>query len=284
MAMAKRLGVVVALVLAAAGGGVVASSQSKTVVVCVNKQTGSMRQETRARPCRKRTERSLVLNQTGPAGAPGATGAPGVTGTAGPAGASAVKITELSVCDGTDAGTTADELCKIGMTGPGGGIVFFIDYQDQYPSFCAVGDCNYLEASPTDVDEEGGDFISQWCSDSTTLLNLNTWANSAVGRGRTNTTTADTTCTTGAIQAAVDYVAPAFNGVAKDDWWLPSIGELILMYTNLRQAGIGGFAENGYWSSSEYNGTSAWYQYFFTGDQDTDLKSSPLYVRPVRAF
>jgi hypothetical protein len=61
----------------------------------------------------------------------------------------------LSVCDGTDAGTTADELCKIGMTGPGGGPVFFIDYFDQYASFCASGDCNYLEASTADVDEGG---------------------------------------------------------------------------------------------------------------------------------
>jgi hypothetical protein len=176
------------------------------------------------------------------------------------------------VCDGTDAGTVADELCKIGMTGPGGGPVFFIDYQDQYASFCATGDCNYLEASPADVDEAGGDFTSAWCSDRTTSLSLSNWSNSAIGAGRTNTTTADTTCTSGAIQTAVDYTAPAFNGVAKDDWWLPSIGELMAMYTNLRQAGVGGFSADYYWSSSESSATVAWYQYFNSATRATTAR------------
>nr|MBU6203540.1 hypothetical protein [Acidobacteriota bacterium] len=161
------------------------------------------------------------------------------------------------MCDGTDAGTVADELCKIGMTGPGGGPVFFIDYQDQFASFCASGDCNYLEASPADVDEAGGDYTSAWCSNTSSALGLSAWSNSAVGAGRTNTTTADTTCTSGAIQTAVNYTAPAFNGVAKDDWWLPSLGEWMSMYSNLRQAGVGGLASDIYWSSTEHTNTDA---------------------------
>jgi hypothetical protein len=188
------------------------------------------------------------------------------------------------VCDGTDAGTVADELCKIGMTGPGGGPVFFIDYYDQYPSFCATGDCNYLEASPADVDEAGGDYTSAWCSNTTTNLGLTGWDKSAIGAGRTNTTTADTTCTSGAIQTAVDYTAPAFNGVAKDDWWLPSLGELMAMYTNLRQAGVGSFSSSLYWSSSEVSASFAWFQSFYTGAQTNDTKSSTERVRPVRGF
>jgi hypothetical protein len=151
-----------------------------------------------------------------------------------------VRITELSICDGPDAGTVADELCKIGMTGPGGGPVFFIDERDQYPGFCAVGDCNYLEASPAEA-TVGATTVFPWCSNTTTLLGLNAWSNRTVGVGRANTATADTTCTSGAIQVAVDYVAPAFNGVARDDWWLPSAGELMFMYENLSPMGIGGF-------------------------------------------
>jgi hypothetical protein len=183
------------------------------------------------------------------------------------------------VCDGTDVDTVADELCKIGMTGPGGGPVFFIDYYDQYPSFCATGDCNYLEASSADVGA-----AQAWCSDTTTSRGLTGWDKSAIGAGRTNTTTADTTCTSGAIQTAVDYTAPAFNGVAKDDWWLPSLGELMAMYTNLRQAGVGSFSGNLYWSSSEYSASSAWLQSFYTGAQTNDTKSSTERVRPVRGF
>ncbi len=221
---------------------------------------------------------------TGPAGATGATGSAGATGATGAAGASATRITELSVCDGTDAGTVADELCKIGMTGPGGGPVFFIDYQDQFASFCASGDCNYLEASPADVDEAGGDFESVWCSNLLMSLGLAEWGNAAIGAGRTNTATADTTCTSGAIQTAVDYTAPAFNGVAKDDWWLPSLGELMAMHWNLRQSGNGSFSIDYYWSSTEGAATTAWMLYLYDGDQLRPNKASADRVRPVRGF
>ena len=204
------------------------------------------------------------------------------TGPAGPAGTNGtnatVAITQLSVCDGTDAGTVADELCKIGMTGPGGGLIFFVDYNDQYASFCATGDCNYLEASPANATS------GAWCSDTSTGLGLTGWDKSAVGAGRTNTTTADTTCTTGAVRTAVDYTAPSFNGVEKDDWWLGSIGEMMLMYTNLRQAGVGGFSDGNYWSSSEYDATNAWLQGFNFGGQSGSIKGTTYYVRPVRAF
>jgi hypothetical protein len=202
-----------------------------------------------------------------------------LTGPAGANGTNAtVAITQLSVCDGTDAGTVADELCKIGMTGPGGGHVFFVDYNDQYASFCATGDCNYLEASPANATS------GAWCSDTSTALGLTGWDKSAVGAGRTNTATADTTCTTGAVQTAVGYTAPSFNGVAKDDWWLGSIGEMMLMYTNLRQAGVGDFSSGVYLSSSEFSATSAWGQYFWTGEQGSYSKATTYYVRPVRAF
>jgi hypothetical protein len=221
---------------------------------------------------------------TGAKGDTGATGPAGATGATGATGASGINITQLSVCDGTDVDTVANELCKIGMTGPGGGPVFFIDYYDQYPSFCAAGDCNYLEASPADVDEAGGDFTSAWCSNTTTSIDLTGWDKSAIGAGRTNTTTADTTCSSGAIQTAVDYTAPAFNGVAKDDWWLPSIGELMAMYWNLRQAGVGSFSAVFYWSSSEASATSAWDQYFGYGYQGNLAKALPDRVRPVRGF
>jgi hypothetical protein len=276
----KRVAIAVSIALAAAGGTVVASTATSSVTICVNKQTGAMRQETRGNKCKRATEDTLVINKQGPAGATGATGATGA------AGASGVRITELSVCDGTDAGTVANELCKVGMTGPGGGPVFFIDYFDEYPSFCATTNCNYLEASPADIDENNGQlgFYSRWCSDSTTLLNLNNWSNRAIGAGRTNTTTADTTCTTGAIQAAADYVSPAFNGVTRDDWWLPSIGELMVMHANMMQTGVGGFAPDFYWSSSELDANIAWLQRFNDGFQDYDPKTAFYKIRPVRGF
>jgi len=174
------------------------------------------------------------------------------------------------------------------MTGPGGGAIFFVDYNDQYAGF------NYLEAAPQGWGDgitvnQGGltgettgsttvDPLMKWCSD-TTLLGLDAWSYSGVGKGATNTSKADTTCAGGAIQAAADYA-----GGSQPDWFLPSVGEAMLMYTNLRQAGVGGFVEPGYWSSSERSASVAWYQYFYGGYQTSDNKSSYYYVRPVRAF
>ena len=49
-----------------------------------------------------------------------------------------------------------------------------------------------------------------------------------------------------AAGVADDYVV---NG--KTDWWLPSRNELAKMRENLNEKGVGGFASDFYWSSSE---------------------------------
>ena len=76
------------------------------------------------------------------------------------------------------------------------------------------------------------------------------------------------------------------NGeVTYDDWFLPSKDELNQMYVNLKSQGIGGFADDSYWSSSEYNAYGAWYQAFSNGNQynyNKDYKD--FRVRAVRAF
>jgi hypothetical protein len=119
----------------------------------------------------------------------------------------------------------------------------------------------------------------KWCSDTTLLLSLNAWAKSAVGAGANNSSTADTTCAGGAIQAASDYA-----GGSKSDWFLPSIGEAMLIYNNLRPVGVGDFVAGDYWSSTEYDATQAGTQRFALGFQSFAGKSNANYVRPVRAF
>jgi hypothetical protein len=196
-----------------------------------------------------------------------------------------MAITQQSVCDGSDNDSIANELCKIGMTGPGGGIIFFVDYHDQYKGL------DYLEAAPVSwgngITVNSGETTGsptvdpkmKWCSNTSSSLGLVAWADSAVGAGVTNTATADTTCTSGAIQAASDYA-----GGSKTDWFLPSVGEAMLMYVNLRQAGVGSFSLDKYWSSSELGANNAWFQGFYSGDQNTNNKPTPYYVRPVRSF
>lgn len=70
------------------------------------------------------------------------------------------------------------------------------------------------------------------------------------------------------------------------DWHLPSKEELNSVYVNLKQVGVGGFAGNSYWSSTEGDNYNAWEQYFYNGLQDNYYynKSYEYSVRAVRAF
>ena len=72
------------------------------------------------------------------------------------------------------------------------------------------------------------------------------------------------------------------NGYA--DWYLPSRTELNLMYTNLHLAGLGGFGNVNYWSSSEHGTNVAWRIPFSSGTFTSASKSSVAFVRPIRAF
>ena len=68
-----------------------------------------------------------------------------------------------------------------------------------------------------------------------------------------------------------------------DGWRLPTRLELLLMYN--KQDEIGGFADNYYWSSTEYSNTDAWQQNFGNGLEVHNSKSSNApNVRAIRAF
>ncbi len=69
-----------------------------------------------------------------------------------------------------------------------------------------------------------------------------------------------------------------------EGWRLPTKDELNLMYTNLKQAGLGGFGKDWFWSSSQISNVSAWYQNFSDGYQSYDNKSSSVSVRACRAY
>jgi uncharacterized protein (TIGR02145 family) len=75
-----------------------------------------------------------------------------------------------------------------------------------------------------------------------------------------------------------------------NDWFLPSKDELNKLYENIGQGNalglgnVGGFANDDYWSSTEYGHGSAWKQGFDYGTQYYGIKSSYGSVRAVRAF
>jgi|TARA_B110000116_G_C16498192_1_gene430045 hypothetical protein len=81
------------------------------------------------------------------------------------------------------------------------------------------------------------------------------------------------------------------------DWFLPSKDELNLIWLNLVDPdgdtfnsgfgdtnNLGGFVSNLYWSSTEYDSTSAWIHFLGNGDQVNINKNSTNYVRAIRAF
>ena len=266
-------------------GGVAEAASPSAQKVCVNRATGVMRylRKTGKQTC-ERSEVKLIWNKSGVAGVAGvagttgATGATGATGPAGPAGANGtnatIAITQQSVCDGTDADTTANELCKIGMTGPGGGHIFFVDYNDQYAGF------DYLEAAPLSCEQAS----TSWSSTNTAVTAARGWAAGAVGQGQANTTAILAVFTTDTTSNNAAKYADSLSCGTKTDWFLGSIGEMMLMYTNLRQAGVGGFSTGYYWSSSEVYSLETQYQNFSVGTQSNLAKYYTLYVRPVRAF
>jgi hypothetical protein len=208
---------------------------------------------------------------TGPVGNDGGTGATGATGTAGAQGTNGSNgFVSQSICGG--AGTT---LCTVGATGPGGGIIFFVDYNNQHGAF------NYLEAAPASCE---GTFISWSSNTSTSVTAVNGWAARAVGRGQTNTTALLAAVTAGTITTAqaANY-ADTLTCESKKDWFLGSFGEMKLMHDNLQ--GLGGFdGTKRYWSSTETLTSHALTQTFDGGGGIENTKSGSLSVRPVRAF
>ena len=82
-------------------------------------------------------------------------------------------------------------------------------------------------------------------------------------------------------QMTWDDAMNACDGLG-DGWRLPTRLELLLMHIN--QDGLGGFANNYYWSSTEDDGYSAWGQGFNLGLQFSNYKFNFNYVRAVRTI
>jgi hypothetical protein len=192
-------------------------------------------------------------------------------------------------------------------------LIFFVDYNAQYPDF------NYLEAAPTDglfasaattgiwatVKATCGPASDAGCGSASiyteTLAPLATIRGLHRGLfgGQAPTTaiiaklnvvtlsnpTAAAASNTYAASVADNYTAPSFNGVVKSDYYLPSGREIELMQKNLNDVGLGGFLAAGYWSSSETADSSVIVQYFSNGTLSTNAtKGTSFSVRAVRRF
>ena len=165
---------------------------------------------------------------------------------------------------------------KIGDTGHGGGIVFYISHEGFNVE--GYGPANYLEVAPEDQDDNG--------SFGTYGLGLS-YSGTAIGTGKKNTAIIIAEDDSTAAKACVAYSTAYTN---PGDWFLPSKDELNELYkfyvevTNGKYPGLNpGFAE-AYWTSSEYDNNDAWCHHFVINDQFEFPKDNFGNVRAIRAF
>jgi hypothetical protein len=143
-----------------------------------------------------------------------------------------------------------EPLYKVGDTGPGGGIVVFVDEgkestgQLKIGSHCLKidGPCRYLEMAPSDLE------------------------------GRL--TQVD------ALVKANNYSTSTAN-----DWVLPDIQALRTLYEFSLQ-NESNLLREAYWSSTEGSGgyLFAWNIHFYNGESDDNMTKYTLFARPIRTF
>lgn len=162
---------------------------------------------------------------------------------------------------------------KVGDTGPGGGIIFFVDRFDEYAGF------TYLEVAPVSTEVQ-----RTWATGANQTTAVSGADSKALGAGYQNTL--DIVAQAGNVGAtcAAAYCADLTSG-GQSDWYLPSISELKMLYEVVYlNLAVGGFTDANYWSSSEYIPHFAWLQGFYSGYQGNNNKGTTYYVRPVRRF
>lgn len=197
----------------------------------------------------------------------------GSTGPAGAAGAPGSNATLTCAQGGT---------CIVGNTGPGGGIVFYVQ------TASTTAPWRYMEAAPNTWSGETADPAMPWCTIDSTFLPLfkdgtvptrlaDAATSTTIGSGFRNTRVMLASCTWGAANAVTFY-----NGGGKNDWFLPSKDELNELY--LQRGIVAGFSVQYYWSSSESNPSFAWSQHLSFNNPSGAGKGLSAYVRPVRAF
>lgn len=167
-----------------------------------------------------------------------------------------------------------DTIYKIGDTGPGGGVIFYLTSENHgYEMAGRIGTAKWQ-----DIVE---------LTDATNVAGLGT----AIGTGKQNTTIIVTALGSGnyAAKMSNDYVQGGF-----DDWFLPSRDELKEMYNYFHTCHcITGIDPVNYWSSSQ--GENIWVTWVtnFRVNIDTTQfenwtyplqKNQTVSVKPIRQF
>lgn len=193
--------------------------------------------------------------------------------------ATATVTLTATTCDGSFT-------CQVGDIGPGGGRIFYVaptffTQASASGSMCTTN-CKYLEAAPNTWSGGSADLTRSWSTGSNQNTGVSGARERGIGAGYRNT--ALIAAQSGNVTGSSAAVATrGYSGGSKNDWFLPSRDELTQLYS--QKLVVGGFAEYVYWSSTESDNSRAWYRYFNTNVEGTDLKATTIFhVRPIRAF
>lgn len=157
--------------------------------------------------------------------------------------------------------TIENEIIEIGSNYQGG-IIFFIDETGQHGLIAA---------------KEDQSITDPWWNHEFLITGAVSLSD---GKGNTKLII-QTQGNTGLYAAKLcsDYESEGYK-----DWFLPSKDQLNILYQNKHL--MEGFAEELYWSSTEYEIGSAWVQNFTTGEQHLDNTSDAanVHTRAIREF
>ena len=209
------------------------------------------------------------------------------TTTVAPTTTSTTTTTTTTTTTSTTTTTTIAPL-SVGSTGPGGGVIFFVDLTQpegqRYLEIACEGWNNSCDGS-NDPEVEWG------CSGV-----ISGATGSAIGTGPANTAAILAACSSTTNAAGV---VDAYSKNGYSDWFLPSIDELnalckwvhndnVNTVCNSNQAFNpivnGRIIINSYWSSTEQTPLVAYNLYFQQGDIGFYGKSNVNFVRPFRRF
>lgn len=143
-----------------------------------------------------------------------------------------------------------------------GGIVFYVDATGKHGLIAAMAD------QATTDPWWNGTFLT---TGATSLTN-----------GKSNTTAIINA--QGNTGAYASKLCRDYRGGGYSDWYLPAKDQLDSLYVH--KSLVGGFTDEYYWSSTEFDLAEAWVQYFKDGTQNLDNTSdgANVHTRAIREF
>ena len=191
-----------------------------------------------------------------------------------------------SVRENSDCSTKAVN-CQVGDKGPAGGIIV-------YDAGSKSTGGRYYEIAPQACELSGLAF-GKPALGAAYLSAAMRLAGKAIGAGAANSARLLATRKSPAVVAVANSTCGGFV-----DWFLPSKDELNEAFRQLSHSRkglnltpVGGFQRGYYWTSSDYNGSTAWTQYFADGQQFDRVQTltgnkqppaRPFMIRPMRRF